>query len=533
MQVCVMLVATAALLVSSSVVTAPSARAATSLLLHTATTGARDCVGNAHSGGGEMAVTVFVQNTTTGVNYTLYDPNFQQPLNKGVPTPTFAGDSSGEVQATINVDVLDANAATQDIVVSAVGSYAPSNTQRLNFYACQSFTPYYQTAVTYSNVKITGNQCTLLSFDYAVIADRTPDANATGFLRDLYVFDYSTTYKSSVYNIVGATSSGGSEPGFNYSGSASMTVDNHFVLGDQETMFVQVPDPNAHDVTQDAMNMTSCTPVTPPANNPPVAVNDTATTLSNTAVTTNVTSNDTDANGNTLSVTSVTQPTNGTAAVASASSTTYTPNSGFVGNDSYTYTISDGNGGTATATVAVTVNAPTPPSIPVPVARLSLSPSSGAAPLTVHVDGSASTVGSGFVSYTYVWGDGQIDVSNSPTASHAYPQGRFVMALVVVNEAGHSIARQVVYSLPRTPRVFANETLTQGRAAIAAIHVAVGNTVYPAGHGATPPTGYKYVVSVFALQKRTSAGYSYTSLAAGQLIPYGSVVAVRLKLVLR
>ncbi|MGV0803675.1 Ig-like domain-containing protein, partial [Mycolicibacterium elephantis] len=37
---------------------------------------------------------------------------------------------------------------------------------------------------------------------------------------------------------------------------------------------------------------------------------------------------------------------------------TYTPDTGFVGSDSFTYTVNDGNGGVATATVHVTVNNP-------------------------------------------------------------------------------------------------------------------------------------------------------------------------------
>ena len=36
---------------------------------------------------------------------------------------------------------------------------------------------------------------------------------------------------------------------------------------------------------------------------------------------------------------------------------TYTPETGFTGNDSFDYTVSDGSGGTASATVNVTVEA--------------------------------------------------------------------------------------------------------------------------------------------------------------------------------
>ena len=58
--------------------------------------------------------------------------------------------------------------------------------------------------------------------------------------------------------------------------------------------------------------------------------------------------------GETLTVTAVTQGTNGTVTFT-GSDVTYTPDADFFGTDSFTYTISDGNGGTDTATVNVTV----------------------------------------------------------------------------------------------------------------------------------------------------------------------------------
>ena len=60
--------------------------------------------------------------------------------------------------------------------------------------------------------------------------------------------------------------------------------------------------------------------------------------------------------GETLTVTAVTQGTNGTVAITGGGTgVTYTPDANFFGTDSFTYTISDGNGGTDTATVNVTV----------------------------------------------------------------------------------------------------------------------------------------------------------------------------------
>jgi hypothetical protein len=92
-------------------------------------------------------------------------------------------------------------------------------------------------------------------------------------------------------------------------------------------------------------------------NNPPVAANDSATTDQDTAVTINVISNDSDPDGDTITVSSVGAASNGNVVNNGNGTVTYTPNVGFSGSDSFTYIIDDGNGGTAAATVTVTVNA--------------------------------------------------------------------------------------------------------------------------------------------------------------------------------
>jgi len=58
-----------------------------------------------------------------------------------------------------------------------------------------------------------------------------------------------------------------------------------------------------------------------------------------------------------LTITSKTQPANGTLVMAPDGSFTYTPASTFSGVDTFTYTIGDGDGGTASATVTLTVAA--------------------------------------------------------------------------------------------------------------------------------------------------------------------------------
>ena len=90
-------------------------------------------------------------------------------------------------------------------------------------------------------------------------------------------------------------------------------------------------------------------------NDDPVATDDTRNTLEDTPVTIPVLGNDSDPDGDTLAVQSVTQPANGTVVINGNGTVTYTPNANYSGTDTFTYTVSDGNGGTATATVTVTV----------------------------------------------------------------------------------------------------------------------------------------------------------------------------------
>ena len=70
-----------------------------------------------------------------------------------------------------------------------------------------------------------------------------------------------------------------------------------------------------------------------------------------------VLANDTDPDtGTTLTITAITQPTNGTVAITGGGTgLTYTPNANFAGTDTFTYTITDGAGATDNATVSVTV----------------------------------------------------------------------------------------------------------------------------------------------------------------------------------
>ena len=104
----------------------------------------------------------------------------------------------------------------------------------------------------------------------------------------------------------------------------------------------------------DSDTATATVTVSPPGNTAPAASDDSAAAAHDTAVVLDVLANDSDADGDPLTVTAVTAPSNGTAVINADNTITYTPDAGFTGADSFTYTVSDGtDSDTATATVTV------------------------------------------------------------------------------------------------------------------------------------------------------------------------------------
>ena len=102
-----------------------------------------------------------------------------------------------------------------------------------------------------------------------------------------------------------------------------------------------------------------------PTYTPPVASNDNYNTLENTQLNIRapgILANDTDAAGTTITAAKVTNPSDGTIVLRADGSMTYTPNTGYVGIDTFTYKANDGTADSNIATVTITISAPyTPP----------------------------------------------------------------------------------------------------------------------------------------------------------------------------
>ena len=118
--------------------------------------------------------------------------------------------------------------------------------------------------------------------------------------------------------------------------------------------------------TDTASVVVTVTPA-PVVNGVPVAIDDSVSTPEGTAVVIDVLGNDTDPDGDSLTVSSVGNAVPGIATInATGTAITYTPPASFSGQVGFNYVISDGNGGTATASVVVTVTAaPVVNSVPV------------------------------------------------------------------------------------------------------------------------------------------------------------------------
>ena len=140
----------------------------------------------------------------------------------------------------------------------------------------------------------------------------------------------------------------------NADGSYTYTPDTDFI--GEDTFTYQVCDGGSPQACDSADVIIQVIPVGTPDNAAPVANDDTAITETGVPVNGNVLVNDFDPDGDTITVTGNTNPTNGTVTVNPDGNYTYTPEPGFVGEDSFEYTICDNGTPQACDTAIVVIN---------------------------------------------------------------------------------------------------------------------------------------------------------------------------------
>ncbi len=135
----------------------------------------------------------------------------------------------------------------------------------------------------------------------------------------------------------------------NADGTIGYTHDGSETISDSFTYTIR-------DLDGAVSNEATVTITVTPVNDAPIAGDDTATVDEDRTVTIAILDNDSDVEGDALSVSAVSVPANGTTIINVDGTITYTPDANFNGTDEFTYTVEDGNGGSAIGTVTVTVN---------------------------------------------------------------------------------------------------------------------------------------------------------------------------------
>ncbi len=204
--------------------------------------------------------------------------------------------------------------------------------------------------------------CGLIDADKALVDNPPPGSGGGGQTAPTAIDDTATTNEDTATDIAVLANDTDPDPGALSvtavtdppHGTATVNANGtvHYVPDAQyngpDTFGYTVADPTARtDTGSVAVTVTA-------VNDPPVAVDDTATTSEGTSTLVNVLANDTDIDGGPLVVTAVTSPSHGTAVIESGQ-IRYTPAALYSGPDAFDYTVSDGAGGTDTGSVAVTV----------------------------------------------------------------------------------------------------------------------------------------------------------------------------------
>ncbi len=163
-------------------------------------------------------------------------------------------------------------------------------------------------------------------------------------------------------------------------------------------------------------------------NDAPIANADLRTTNENTPLViaaSSLTANDTDADGDVLTVTSVSNASHGTVSLVNGN-ITFTPTANFSGAATFNYTISDGHGGTSTATATIDVT-PSASNPPVPAGTTALTGTSSDDILVGTASNDTLTGSGGNDVYMIARGGGEDQIING-VAGNAGPSGELDFA---------------------------------------------------------------------------------------------------------
>ncbi len=204
--------------------------------------------------------------------------------------------------------------------------------------------------------------------------------------------------------------------GIDENGGAVTVVDNKLVVTPSlnfngDTVVTYEVSDGQGNVSTGELNLT-----VNPVNDAPVQQDDAASTDEDSAITIDVLDNDSDIDGDDLTVSITTNVAHGSLVLNADNTITYTPNVDYNGADSFTYTVSDGNGGASVATVNLTVD----PVNDTPVAVVDMITTDEDTPIIVNVLANDSDVDGDILTITSVVGalNGSVVINSDNTLTY-------------------------------------------------------------------------------------------------------------------
>ena len=299
------------------------------------------------------------------ISYTITDPDGNVDTAEVLVTVTPVNDDPVAVddaedtpfETPVTIAVLDNDSDVDGDPLEVAAATSPDGTIEINDDGTITFTPNdgFEGEATIDYTITDGNG----GFDSAVVTvtvaadpDQTPNAvddvaeTDQETLVSIDVLGNDTDPNGDPLTVIEATSPDGTVV-INDDGTLDFTPADDFV--GEATITYTITDPDGNEDTAEVLVSVVAEP------NDIIAVDDTAETDEDTAVTIDVLANDEDPNGDPITVTAATSP-DGTVEINDDGTITFTPAADFNGEATIDYTIEDDNGGVDTATVTVTVN---------------------------------------------------------------------------------------------------------------------------------------------------------------------------------
>ncbi|WP_082389014.1 cadherin-like domain-containing protein [Celeribacter marinus] len=311
------------------------------------------------NGNGFNGTVVFVDDEGQPTGETLVFTEIEEVRGNDVGRAPDAEDDTAstdeDTPVTINVLGNDTDPDGDDLTVSEATS--PNGTVTINPDGTLTFTPDEnfngEAVITYTVTDPDGNEDTAtVTVDVAPIND-APDA----------VDDADTTDEDTAITVDLLANDSDVDGDDLTVVSASVPAEQGTLVdnGDGTVTFTPAPDFNGEATItytiedEEGLQDTAVHTITvTPENDAPVAEDDTASTDEDSPVTINVLGNDTDPDGDDLTVSEATSP-NGTVTINPDGTLTFTPDENFNGEAVITYTVTDPDGNEDTATVTVDV----------------------------------------------------------------------------------------------------------------------------------------------------------------------------------